>query len=60
MTVVAASGLLLYRGDCSAVFVVGPVNTRTDHKYSTTAGLSVLWVPYATHNILKPVPTLPR
>jgi hypothetical protein len=23
-------------------------------------GLSVLWVAYATHNTLKPVPTLPR
>jgi hypothetical protein len=23
-------------------------------------GLSVLWVPYATHSTLKPVPTLPR
>jgi hypothetical protein len=23
-------------------------------------GLSVLWVTYATHNTLKPVPTLPR
>ena len=24
------------------------------------AGLSVLWVAYATHSTLKPVPTLPR
>jgi hypothetical protein len=24
------------------------------------AGLSVLWVVYATHSTLKPVPTLPR
>ena len=24
------------------------------------SGLSVLWVAYATHNTLKPVPTLPR
>jgi hypothetical protein len=26
----------------------------------TVAGLSVLWVAYATHSTLKPVPTLPR
>jgi hypothetical protein len=25
-----------------------------------SAGLSVLWVAYTTHNTLKPVPTLPR
>jgi len=37
-----------YRGDSRAVFVVGP------------AGLSVLWVAYATHSTLKPVPNLPR
>ena len=27
---------------------------------SVGTGLSVLWVPYATHSTLKPVPTLPR
>jgi hypothetical protein len=27
---------------------------------ATGTGLSVQWVPYATHSTLKPVPTLPR
>ena len=27
---------------------------------ATGTGLSVLWVAYATHSTLKPVPTLPR
>jgi len=27
---------------------------------ATGTGLSVLWVAYATHSILKPAPTLPR
>jgi hypothetical protein len=27
---------------------------------ATATGLSVLWVAYATHSTLKPVPTLPR
>ena len=38
-----------------------------EHKTTVTTvgttvgtGLSVLWVAYATHNTLKPVPTLPR
>jgi hypothetical protein len=32
--------------------------TYTYHQERT--GLSVLWVAYATHSTLKPVPTLPR
>jgi hypothetical protein len=47
------------------------VNTASGNRYTVLlsvaivrgrvgTGLSVLWVAYATHNTLKPVPTLPR
>ena len=46
------------------------VTTASGNRYTVTAacryrgrvgtGLSVLWVAYATHSTLKPVPTLPR
>jgi hypothetical protein len=34
------------------------ITTASGNRY--IVGLSVLWVAYATHNTLKPVPTLPR
>ena len=39
------------------------VTTVSGNRYTvllSAAGWSVLWVAYATHSTLKPVPTLPR
>ena len=39
------------------------VTTASGNRYTvllSAAGLSVMWVAYATHSTLKPVPTLPR
>jgi hypothetical protein len=49
----------------TALHVSGITSThRQEHKITVTTasgtGLSVLWVAYATHNTLKPVPALPR
>jgi hypothetical protein len=41
-------------GICRAVTAIGRYRGRVG------TGLSVLWVAYATHSTLKPVPTLPR
>ena len=47
-TVTTASGI------CRTVNVICRYRGRVE------TGLSVLWVAYATHSTLKPVPTLPR
>ena len=47
----------------TALYVSGVTITHLqEHKttVTTASGLSVLWVAYATHNTLKPAPTLPR
>jgi hypothetical protein len=41
----------------TAVHILGGTST---HHQERIQGLSVLWVAYATHSTLKPVPTLPR
>ena len=42
------------------VILSGNCSTCFEWKLVVGTGLSVLWVAYATHSTLKPVPTLPR
>jgi hypothetical protein len=53
----------LHVSGCTSTHHQKPIQLYLQHLVFVTPlllSLSVLWVPYATHSTLKPVPTLPR